>query len=142
MRRNDRRLGVVNGERGTVVDVGESGLEVELRGRIVRLDREYVEESVSLGYAITGHAEQGMTCSKTFVLATDGLSKEWAYVALSRGRQANRLYVTREARETAEFTPNGDGTWRPADALRDGLTRSAAHEPASLQRRRSYGLER
>ena len=76
------------------------------------------------------------------MLATDGLSKEWAYVALSRGREANRLYVTREARESAEFMPNGDGTWRPADALRDGLTRSAAHELASAQRRRGHGLER
>ena len=141
MRRNHPRLGVVNGERGTVVAV-EGGLEVELRGRTVRLDRAYVEESVSLGYAITGHAAQGTTYSQTFVLATDGLSKEWAYVALSRGRESNRLYVTREARESAEFMPNGDGTWRPANALRDGLTRSAAHELASLQRQCSYGLER
>ena len=97
---------------------------------------------MSLGYAITGHAAQGMTCGQTFVLATDGLSKEWAYVALSRGRESNRLYVTREARESAEFMPNRDGTWRPADALRDGLTRSAAHELASAQRRRGHGLER
>lgn len=80
---------------------------------------------MSLGYAITGHAAQGMTCGQTFVLATDGLSKEWAYVALSRGRESNRLYVTREARESAELMPNRDGAWRPADVLRDGLTRSA-----------------
>ena len=143
LRRNDRRLGVVNGERGIVVGVdaerGEVG--VELRGRTVRLDREYVEGSVTLGYAITGHAAQGMTCSQTFVLATDGLSKEWAYVALSRRRDANRLYVTREARESAEFAPNGDGTWRPADALREGLSRSAAQELASERRRESFGLE-
>ena len=143
LRRNDRRLGVVNGERGIVVGVdAERGeVDVELRGRTVRLDREYVEGSVTLGYAITGHAAQGMTCSQTFVLATDGLSKEWAYVALSRGRDANRLYVTREARESAEFAPNGDGTWRPADALREGLSRSAAQELASERRRESFGLE-
>ena len=142
LRRNDRRLGVVNGERGTVVGVDAGGaLDVELRGRRVRLEREYVADSVTLGYAITGHAAQGMTCSQTFVLATDGLSKEWAYVALSRGRDANRLYVTREARESAEFAPNGDGTWRPADALREGLSRSAAQELASERRRESFGLE-
>ena len=144
LRRNDRRLGVVNGERGIVVGVdAERGeLDVELRGQnraagsgVRRAD------SVTLGYAITGHAAQGMTCSQTFVLATDGLSKEWAYVALSRGRDANRLYVTREARESAEFAPNGDGTWRPADALREGLSRSAAQELASERRRESFGLE-
>ena len=144
LRRNDRRLGVVNGERGTVIGVNtdRGELDVALRGRTVRLGREYVEDAVSLGYAITGHAAQGMTCDQTFVLATDGLSKEWWYVALSRGREANRLYVTREARESAEFMPNGDGPWRPADALRDGLTRSAAHELASAQGRRGHGIER
>ncbi len=143
LRRNDRRLGVINGERGIAVGVdAERGeVDVELRGRTVRLDREYVADSVTLGYAITGHAAQGMTCSQTFVLATDGLSKEWAYVALSRGRDANRLYVTREARESAEFAPNGDGTWRPADALREGLSRSAAQELASERPRESFGLE-
>jgi len=142
LRRNDRRLGVVNGERGIVRGVDDGELVVQLGGRRVRLERKYVKDAVSLGYAITGHAAQGMTCSQTFVLATDGLSKEWAYVALSRGRDANRLYVTREARDSAEFMPNGDGTWRPADALRDGLSRSAAHELASAQRRRKRGLER
>ena len=44
MRRNDRKLGVVNGERGTVVgvDTERGELDVELRGRRVRLGREYV----------------------------------------------------------------------------------------------------
>jgi ATP-dependent exoDNAse (exonuclease V) alpha subunit len=144
LRRNDRRLGVVNGDRGVVVEAGENELVVELRGRTVRLGREYLdqERALELGYAITGHAAQGLTCSQTFVLATDGLSKEWAYVALSRGRESNRLYVTHEARESAEFAPNGDGTWRPAEALREGLSRSAAHELATARQRRSYGLER
>jgi hypothetical protein len=45
-------------------------------------------------------------------------------VALSRGRESNRLYVTRGL------------------VLRDGLERSAAHELASEQRRRAHGLER
>lgn len=142
MRRNDPQLGVVNGGRGTVVGVDGDGLRVEIRGRRVRLNRDYVAQHVSLGYAITGHAAQGMTCGQTFVLATDGLSKEWAYVALSRGRESNRLYVTREARDSAEFMPNPDGTWRPADVLRDGLTRSAAHELASARRARGHGHER
>jgi ATP-dependent exoDNAse (exonuclease V) alpha subunit len=83
-----------------------------------------------------------LTCSQTFVLASDGLSREWAYVALSRGRESNRLYLTREARESAEFMPNGDGTWRPTEALRDGLTRSVAHELAIAQRRGGHGIER
>ena len=62
--------------------------------------------------------------------------------AVEAGRDSNRLYLTREARESAEFMPDGARAWRPADALRDGLTRSAAHELAIVQRRRSYGIER
>jgi hypothetical protein len=142
MRRNDRRLGVVNGERGVVVavDVDRHVLAVELRRRTVRLDRRYLETpgrrgdpAVSLGYAITGHAAQGLTCSRTFVLATDGLSKEWewAYVALSRGRDANRLYVTGEQRERLEYAPAEAGEQTLADDLRAGLARSDAQQLAT-----------
>jgi conjugative relaxase-like TrwC/TraI family protein len=129
IRRNDRRLGVVNGERGEVVavDVGGRTAAVRLRGREVVLDREFVDGgSLSLGYAITGHAAQGVTCSRTFVLASEGLSKEWAYVALSRGSESNRLYVTRERRDRLEYAPADRDVPRLGDELRAGLTRSAA----------------
>lgn len=57
------------------------------------------------GYAITGHVAQGLTTERTFVLADSGASREWLYVALSRGRQANRLYVAGEDRSRDEFAP-------------------------------------
>jgi ATP-dependent exoDNAse (exonuclease V) alpha subunit len=45
------------------------------------------------GYAITGHVAQGLTVDNAFVLADEGVSREWAYVALRCGRESNRLYL-------------------------------------------------
>jgi ATP-dependent exoDNAse (exonuclease V) alpha subunit len=132
MRRNDRRLGVVNGERGEVVgvDVQRRTLRVRLAHGAVALDGRYLEDGVSLGYAITGHLAQGMTCRQTFVLATDGMSREWAYVALTSGREANRLYVVGgDVDERAEFAPAA--TRRAAgQVLGTGLQRSEAQQLA------------
>ena len=72
--------------------------------------REYVEDAVALGYAITGRRRE-MASDQTFVLAADGLSTEGPYVAMSRGE--GWFYVTgEEARKSAESMPSGGGTWR------------------------------
>jgi hypothetical protein len=73
---------------------------------------------------LTGHVAQGATVERCFVLASEGMSREWAYVALSRGRLSNRLYVAAEpGRERAEFAPVEldvrDPVERLARALRD-----------------------
>jgi Ti-type conjugative transfer relaxase TraA len=95
--RNDRRLGVINGSRGVVenVDVSAGELEVRLDGdRVVTLPTEYLEAGhVAHSYAITGHKAQGMRTDRAFVLGDDSMYREWGYVAMSRGREENRLYV-------------------------------------------------
>ena len=58
---------------------------------------------------------QGLTARRTFVLMSQGVSREWGYVALSRGSESNRLYVpAREAEAREEFAP---GDPHPRDAL-------------------------
>jgi Ti-type conjugative transfer relaxase TraA len=129
--RNDRRLGVVNGTRATVDHVTDD------RGLIVRLDddrqvalpTDYLDAGhVTHGYAITGHKAQGITVDHTFVLGSDELYREWGYVALSRGRHTNRLYLheVTDQREAGPHTPE------PAvDPLRQAtgrLLRSQAHD--------------
>jgi conjugative relaxase-like TrwC/TraI family protein len=141
VRRNDRALGVVNGDRGVVVGVDpvQGRVELELAGRTVALDRAYLERptrhgrpALMHGYAITAHLAQGLTCGETFILATDQLSREAGYVALSRGREANRLYALRPAAaERAEYAP---ATARDKDAraaLVDALGRSRAQTLAA-----------
>ena len=78
------------------------------------------------GYAITGHIAQGLTVDDTYVLATDGIDREWAYVALSRGRHSNRLYLTSEAdNDRAEYAPAGPNP-DPLERLARQLERSSA----------------
>jgi len=129
--RNDRRLGVVNGLPATVEHVtGDRGLTVRTDAdRQVTLPAGYLDAgNVTHGYAITGHKAQGVTVDHTFVLGSDELYREWGYVALSRGRQTNRLYLHElgEIREAASHTPE------PAvDPLRCAvgrLRRSRAHD--------------
>ena len=59
----------------------------------VRLPAEYVAAHVELGYAVTTARSQGLTVDESHTIATPGMAREDLYVALTRGRQANRLYV-------------------------------------------------
>ena len=97
-RRNQSRLGVLNGDLGTVIVVDHARNTLT-----VRLDREpqtrdlpawYLEQGhVDYGYALTGHKAQGVTTGRTFVVVDGTTGREWTYVAMSRGRQANTLYL-------------------------------------------------
>jgi conjugative relaxase-like TrwC/TraI family protein len=101
-RRNNRRLPlgtldwVKNGDRWQVVTVARDGsLEVEsLRSRrTVRLPAAYVRDWVELGYATTIHGAQGITADTMHGLATAEESRQELYTMLTRGRQANHLYL-------------------------------------------------
>jgi ATP-dependent exoDNAse (exonuclease V) alpha subunit len=140
VRRNDPACGVVNGDRGVIVGMDRrlGSLELSIDGRHVTLDREFLQSqtrhgnpSLTLGYAMTAHLAQGMTCRQTFVLASDSLSREGGYVALSRGRVANHLYlVASEPAERDEFAPATRDVRDPKNVLVDRLSRSQAQRLA------------
>lgn len=95
--RNRHRLGVLNGTRGVVaaIDHDERSLTVAVEGsdRTVVLPGSYVEAGhVEHGYCVTAHKAQGSTVDAAFVLGSEQLYRQLAYVALSRGREANTLY--------------------------------------------------
>jgi len=48
---------------------------------------------------------QGLTTGRAFVLAGAGASREWLYVALSRGREGNRVYIAEDDLGREEFAP-------------------------------------
>jgi conjugative relaxase-like TrwC/TraI family protein len=95
---NRSRLGVVNGDLATVVSVDPGQ-----RSLTVRLDRDleprelpdwYLDQGhVDYGYALTGHKAQGVTVGRTFAVVSDKTNREWGYVAMSRGRLANTIYM-------------------------------------------------
>jgi ATP-dependent exoDNAse (exonuclease V) alpha subunit len=78
------------------------------RPDVVVLPRYYIGEHVELGYAATVHRAQGRTVDTCHLVAAPGMAREHLYVGLTRGRDANHVYV---------------GTDRPSD---DEAHRSSA----------------
>ena len=98
MLRNNRRLGVRNGNRGVVIDVdpNEQTMRVSLVTGEVTLPATYLfAGNVGHAYAMTINKAHGMTCDRTMTLGNDQLYRELTYEALSRGRLSNQLYVPR-----------------------------------------------
>ena len=95
--RNDRRLGIVNGQRGTITAVDLDRRTAQLRlpgGASVELDAGYLEHGhLAHGYALTAHKAQGATVDRAFVLGSEDLYREWGYTALSRHRDEARFYL-------------------------------------------------
>ncbi len=92
--RNSAAKRLDNGDTGTVAALDDGRLVVGLdRGTTVTLDRAYLAAGqVEHAYAATVYKAQGSTVTTGHVLGT-GLGREDGYVALSRGRAANRLYL-------------------------------------------------
>jgi conjugative relaxase-like TrwC/TraI family protein len=134
MLRNDKRIGVRNGDRGSVfdVDVATRSLVVAFKDRTISLPASYLESGhVTHGYAITVHKAQGLTCDRAFVLGTEDLYREMGYVAMSRGRLSNELYAVGERR--IEIEPSHSPTVQdsPEDLFVSALSTSKAHSMAS-----------
>jgi DNA primase catalytic core len=87
---------VKNGDRWTVKTVnGDGSLSVihDKLGKTIALPADYVANAVQLGYATTVHGAQGVTTGTCHVVLTGDEDRNLLYVALSRGRFANHLYL-------------------------------------------------
>jgi conjugative relaxase-like TrwC/TraI family protein len=101
-RANDRRLRltatdwVKNGDRWTITGIGRCG-DLTVRHNCsrltVRLPLYYVRTSSGLGYASTIHSAQGVSADTMHGLLTGQESRQQLYTMLTRGRQANHLYL-------------------------------------------------
>ncbi|MDX6641204.1 MAG: hypothetical protein QOF12_2215 [Solirubrobacteraceae bacterium] len=93
--KNDRQLGVVNGDRATVLDAHDGHLDVKTdKGDQIRVPRTFVDDGhIDHGYATTAHKAQGSTIDKGFVLGSPGSYQEWGYTAMSRHTTESRYYV-------------------------------------------------
>ena len=137
-RHNDRSLRtrsgawVKNGDRWAVRSVCPGGalLAAPANRRAgghetVTLPIGYVEQHVQLGYAGTIHGAQGATVDTTHTVLTGTESRQSLYVALSRGRHENHLYLG-DGATPAEDVPLG--TQPPDDGPRDLLARILDHD--------------
>jgi len=135
--RNSDRLGVRNGTCGTVerIDGDKRTLAISTdRGSTVELGRSYLAGgNVRHAYALTGHAAQGLTVERAFVLgAGEARLQEWGYVALSRARTETRLYVTGTPREHESHfhdLDNRDPLARFGRALEESAVEELARRP-------------
>lgn len=103
-RQNARRLTVnsgqdfvKNGDLWRVSQVHDNGAmtvqHLEHGGKVT-LPGSYVDASVELGYASTIHRAQGATVDTAHALVDSSTDRAGAYVALTRGRESNTLYVS------------------------------------------------
>ncbi len=95
--KNDKRLGVKNGQLGTIEKVERVGDHHRLS---VRRDNGELAtfstadyDRVDHGYATTVHKAQGVTVDRAYVLMGGMHDRELSYVSMSRSRQETRLYV-------------------------------------------------
>jgi len=144
-RRNDRRLGILNGTRATVVglDAEARVVEVERPDQTrAELDAAYLDDGhLDHGYALTAHAAQGATVDRAFVLGSEDLYREWAYTALSRHRTEARFYVVSPG-STERCLPGIEPEDDPLDrdVLRS-LENSRRKDMASEVLDRGYGMD-
>ena len=153
-RKNDHGLGVANGDTWRVEAV--DGDRITMR-QLVDADREtgerrFADDTViynagrtsadlayavdehgdrgrpaDLAYAITGHSAQGRTVAEGIALITGTETREWAYVAMSRGRDGNYAYVATEPARVADPAAGYPAGARagPPRAHRAGTRRAA-----------------
>ena len=124
--RTNRQLMVKNRDRWTVDAIHRDGsVTVTDRSGEVRLPKEYVAEHVELAYAETSHASQGRTVDRSFLFLDGPTGAAGIYVPMTRGREANEVFVAVRGEETpADVVSEAlSRTWidRPAIAVRDEL---------------------
>lgn len=113
-RKNDRRLRtprgwVRNGDRWMVTDIRDDGSLTARRANsrgTLTLPAGYVSDHVDLGYAVTAHRAQGITTDTSHILVDPSTTRENLYVAMTRGRHANLVYVATDRPDDNHTTPH------------------------------------
>jgi len=135
-RQNNRRLAtgrsgfVKNRDLWTVTACNHDGSMVVQRvngGGSVVLPAPYVAEHVELAYATTAHGAQGMTVDTSHGLVTPLTTREALYVAATRGRDSNHMYVV------TDYDPDPDTAHEgmtPPQTARQVLAGALANEGA------------
>lgn len=90
---------VRNGQRWHVVKVDDTAEHPRIAARrlgdgaIVVFDGDYLTEHVHLGHAVTVHSAQGVTAERTHAVLADTATRNLGYVAMTRGRESNHVYL-------------------------------------------------
>lgn len=119
-RHNQHQLGVVNGQTWRIEEIRphQRGETVVLR-QMLDADpdtgaRRFDDETITyqntawhadLAYALTGHSAQGRTVAQSRAVLTGSEDRDWLYVAMSRGQDANHVYAVTDSPKMADPQP-------------------------------------
>ena len=131
-KKNDRKLGVMNGETGTLtkIDVTNDGKDCAFtvrmdKGSEVRFDpRDYAQ--IDYGYATTIHKSQGETVDFSSNLVT-GMGLNALYVQLTRHRDGTRIVLTED--QVDKMVQNQGIELAPTDKMIDFVEDLLANKP-------------
>lgn len=106
-RRNDPHLQVANRQTWTVTGIGDDGSLVlhghtREQGRDREIPAAYATRFVELAYATTVHGTQGDTVDHAHVALSDTTGAAAAYVAMTRGRDANTAHLVADSPDDAK----------------------------------------
>jgi hypothetical protein len=141
-RANDRRLRlsatdwVKNGDRWTITHIDRSGDLTVRHSRSqlnCQLPADYVTTSTGLGYATTIHGAQGVSADTMHGLLTGQESRQQLYTMLTRGRDANHLYlqVVGDGDPHTLIRPDTISPCTPTETLQQIIARDEAPVSAS-----------
>jgi conjugative relaxase-like TrwC/TraI family protein len=121
--RTDRGFMVKNRDHWHITAISRGGaVTISRRTGTVRLPALYVRQHVELAYAETGHASQGRTLDRAFLLVDGPTDIRGVYVPMTRGRLSNDAYVVLDTNQTAR------------DVLGHALSCSWIDQPALARR--------
>ncbi len=124
------REGVNNGDLGTVLKIDEVKKRITVRfddqKKPVTISYKYYQEDLALGYALTTHKCQGVTCENALVLAGGPMQdREVSFVQASRARGVTRFFTDRlEAGPNLEKLVGQFGKSRAKDLAHDVLAQA------------------
>ncbi|MGO9033820.1 MobF family relaxase [Mycobacterium sp.] len=90
-------------------------------------ENDYVRHHITLGYATTVHSAQGVTADTSHAVIGETASRAMAYVAMSRGRERNHVYIYRRAAGEADHEHGHLLDAAEVHQMRRGNKYSAAH---------------
>lgn len=116
----------------TVVPLSRRNRAASARADEVVLPAPYAAHHVELGYATTTHRAQGVTVDRAHVLAGPGMVRENLYVAMTRGRHDNHVYLALDTIDAAcDYPPEHQISQGGRDALEAILTAPGAELSAT-----------
>jgi Ti-type conjugative transfer relaxase TraA len=139
--KNDRDLGVKNGTLGTVLDINDKTLSVQVdkegvnRPHTVAFSTERYNH-LDYGYAATIHKAQGVTVDRTYVLASSYLDRHACYVAMSRHRDGAELFWSKDVFPEYDKMVEGLSRERAKD-----ITLDYSHDAVKAEFARYRGMD-